>query len=100
MSVAGSSFRERIVPVQIRGTLPQPLDGIIRKTLQQALEARPEAFVIELSWPHRSDLVVHIQEPFDKRLKFNRPIESELARELYATVTEVVEADFGPVKAS
>jgi hypothetical protein len=56
--------------------------------------------VIELSWPHRSDLVVHIQEPLDKRLKFNRPIESELARELYATVTEVVEADFGPVKAS
>lgn len=88
------------MPVQIRGALPQPLDGIIRKTLQQALEGRPENFVIELSWPHRSDLVVHIQEPVDKRLKFNRPIESELARELHATIAGIVEADFGPVKTS
>jgi hypothetical protein len=88
------------VPLQIRGALPQPLDGIIRKTLQDALDARPEKFVIDLSWPHHSDLVVHIQEPLDKRLKFNRPIESELPRELYATVTEIVEAEFGPVEPS
>jgi hypothetical protein len=88
------------VPVQIRGVLQQPLDGMLRKALHQALDARPEKFVIELSWPHRSDVVVHIQEPLDKRLKFNRPIESELARELYATVTEIVEAEFGPAEAS
>lgn len=88
------------MPVQIRGTLPQPLDGMLRKALREALDARPEKFAVELSWPHHGDVVVHIQEPLDKRLKFNRPIESELARELYATVTEIVEAEFGPVKAS
>jgi hypothetical protein len=88
------------VPVQIRGVLQQPLDGILRKALHQALDARPEKFVIELSWPHHADLVVHFQEPLDKRLKFNRPVESEIARELYATVTELVDAEFGPAKAS
>ena len=88
------------MPVQIRGALPQPLDAMVRKALQQALEARPERFVVELSWPHHADLVVHIQEPLDRRLKFNRPIESELARELYATITEIVAADCGPPKIS
>ena len=88
------------MPVQISGVLQQPLDGMLRKALHQALDARPEKFVVELSWPHHSDVVVHIQEPLDKRLKFNRPIESELARELYVTVIEIVEAEFGPAKAS
>ena len=88
------------MPVQIRGALTQPLDAMVRKALQQALESRPERFVVELSWPHQADLVVHIQEPIDRRLKFNRPVESELARELYATITEIVEADFGPAKGS
>ena len=88
------------MPVQIRGALPQPIDTTVRKTLQQALEARPERFVVELSWPHQGDLVIHIQEPLDRRLKFNRPIESELARELFATITEIVEADCGPAKSS
>ena len=85
--------------VQIRGALPQPLDGTIRKALHEALDKRPEKFAVELSWPHHADLVVHIQEPLDKRLKFNRPIESEIARELHATVIEIVEGEFGPIKA-
>jgi hypothetical protein len=94
------SVRGETVPVEIRGALPQPLDATLRKALHQALDPRPEKFVVEISWPHQADVVVHIQEPLDRRLKFNRPIESELARELYATVTEVVEAEFGPVKTS
>ena len=85
------------MPVEIRGTLQPPLDGIVRKAIQHALEARPEAFVVEISCRH-SDVVVHIQKPIDKRLKFMRPMESELARELYATITEIVEGEFGRVK--
>jgi len=73
---------------------------MLRKALHEALDARPEKFVVELSWPYHADLVVHIQEPLDKRLKFNRPVESELPRELYATITELVDAELGPIKAS
>ena len=85
------------MPLEIRGALPQPLDAVIRKSLHEALNARPEAFVVEISCPH-ADVVVHLQQPLDKRLKFTRPIESELARELYATITEIVAAELGPVK--
>ena len=88
------------MPVEIRGALPQPLDGMLRKVLHEALDQRSEKFVVELSWPHLADVVVHIQEPIDKRLKFNRPIESELARELYATVTGIADAEFGSIKSS
>lgn len=87
------------MPVEIRGALSQPLDAMLRKALRQALDARPEKFVAEISSQH-SDVVVHIKEPIEKRLKFTRPMETELARELYATVTEIVDAELGPVKVS
>ncbi len=88
-----------IVPVKINGALPNSMDGAVRTVLRRALDARPEAFVVHISKPH-SDLVIHIQQPFDKKLKFSSSGESEIARELYTTVTEIAEGELGPTGAS
>ena len=85
------------MPVQITGVLPKQFDGAVRKTLHHVLHERPEEFVVEIGWPH-SELVVHIHEPFDKRLKFNGTNEVDIARELLAVVTEIVESELGPIK--
>ncbi|HEV2424594.1 MAG TPA: hypothetical protein VGZ29_07190 [Terriglobia bacterium] len=81
--------------VKIIGVLPNNTDAVVRAILRRALDSRPESFVVHISWPH-SDLVVHIQQPFDKKLKFHRPGESELGRELYTTITEIAEGELGP----
>jgi hypothetical protein len=87
------------VPVNILGDLPQPLDAIIREVLHRALDSRPQELVIEISRPH-GDVIVHVLEPFDKRLKFNHPVETEIARELSSTLTAIVDEEFGPVNVS
>jgi hypothetical protein len=89
---------EGLVPVKINGVLPKSVDGMVREVLRRALDSRPETLVVQVSWPH-ADMVVHVQQPFDKRLKFNNPAESDIARELYTTVTEIVEGELGPVPA-
>lgn len=86
------------MPVKINGVLPNTVDGVVRAVLRRALDSRPEAFVVHISWPH-SDLVVHVQQPFDKKLKFNNPGESDVARELYTTVMEIAEGELGPAPA-
>ncbi len=92
----GMKSVEGPVPVKINGVLPNSMDGVVRGVLRRALDPRPEAFVVHISRPH-SDLVVHVQQPFDKRLKFSGAGESEIARELYTTVTEIAEGELGPV---
>jgi hypothetical protein len=87
------------VPLNILGELPQPLDTIVREVLHRALDARPQEFVVEISRPH-GDVIVHVLEPFERRLKFNYPMESEIARELSSTVTAIVDEEFGPVNVS
>jgi hypothetical protein len=84
------------VSVKINGVLPRPVDAVVREVLRRVLDRRPEAFVIHISRPH-ADLVVHLQQPFDKRLKFSSAAESEIARELYTTLVEIVEGELGPV---
>ena len=78
--------------VQITGVLPRQFDAAVKEALHRALDSRPQEFVVEVSWPH-SELVVHIQSPLNKRLKFNQPIEAELVRELFSVVTEIVNAE-------
>ena len=85
--------------VKIIGVLPSTIDGVVRAVLRRALDPRPEAFVVHISWPH-SDLVVHIQQPIDKKLKFHSLGESDIARELYSTVTEIAEGELGPAPAT
>ncbi len=85
------------MPVQITGVLPKQFDDVVRKALHKALDSRPQEFVVEISWPH-AELVVHIHGPLEKRLKFNGTIETEVARELYAVVTEIVDEELGPMK--
>ncbi|MGD0693439.1 MAG: hypothetical protein ABSB82_01145 [Terriglobia bacterium] len=80
------------MPVQITGVLPKQFDAVVKEALHRALDAKPQEFVVEVSWPH-SELVVHIQSPLNKRLKFNQPAETELGRELFSVVTEIVDAE-------
>ena len=92
-------MREGNVSVEILGTLPNPLDGMIREVLHRALDLRPQSFKVHISRSH-ADVVVHIREPIEKRLKFNCPLEAEIARELYVTLTAIVEEELGPVNAA
>ena len=85
------------MPVKIAGILRSPLDAMVRRVLQETLDPRPQEFVVRLSRPH-ADVVVHIERPFDKRLKFNSPVETDVARELYTTLTAIVEEEFGPLE--
>jgi hypothetical protein len=87
----------RNVALEILGELPQPLDTVVRQVLHHALGTRPQRFVVHLSWPH-ADLIVHIQQPFDRKLKFNRPLASEIARELYTIITAIIDEECGPNK--
>lgn len=82
--------------VNILGDLQQPLDTLVRDVLHRALDSRPQQFVVEISRPH-GDVIVHILEPFERRLKFSYPVESEIARELSSTLTAIVDEEFGPV---
>jgi hypothetical protein len=70
---------------------------VVKEVLHRALDGRPQRFVVHISWPH-ADLIVHIQRPFDKKLKFNRPAEAEIARELCTTLTAIVDEECGPIK--
>jgi len=83
--------------VEIQGELPKPLEKVVKEVLHRALDPRPQGFVVHISWPH-ADLIVHIQRPFDKKLKFNRPAEGEIARELSTTLTGIVDEECGPIK--
>jgi len=90
---------EKGMPVEIRGELPRPLDGMVRQALCQALGGRPQEFVIHISRPY-AEMIVDIRKPCGKKLKFNHPQESEIARELFTTVTAIVDEEFGPIKKS
>ena len=83
------------MPVEIQGELPQPLENVVKEVLYHALDARPQRFVVHISWPH-TDLIVHIRGPFDRRLKFSRAAETEIARELYTTLSAIVDEECGP----
>ena len=85
------------MPIEILGELPQPLDLMVRKALHQLLDSRPEEFVVHISRPH-SDVIAHVQKPFDRKLKFNSPLEAEVARELLASLRELVDEKLGPIK--
>lgn len=85
------------MPVQITGVLPRQFDGVVRKVLHQILDPRPQEFLVEISWPH-AEMVVHFLAPLEKRLKFHGAVESEIARELYAVVGEIVDEEFGPTQ--
>ena len=89
-----------MVSVKITGVLPNTMDSVVRAVLRRALDSRPEPFVVHISRPHYSDLVIHIQQPFEKRLKFSSLGESDIARELFTTVTEIAEGELGPVPAN
>ncbi|HUI42872.1 MAG TPA: hypothetical protein VL523_12980 [Terriglobia bacterium] len=84
------------MPVKILGVLPEGLDGLVRKVLRQTLDARTQEFVIHISRPH-GDVVVHVREPFDKRLKFTGGAELEIARELQAILADIVDEECGSV---
>ncbi len=84
------------MPVEITGVLPQPLDKLVREVLHRALGRRPQQFVVHISRPH-GEMIVHLQRPLDRRLKFNNPTETEIARELYGVLTEITDEVFGPL---
>ena len=83
------------MPVEITGTLANSLDGIVRHVLHNILDLRSHHFVIHISQPH-TEVVVHIKEPFESRLKFNAITEEGIARELPVTVTAIVDEELGP----
>jgi hypothetical protein len=83
--------------VEIQGELPKPLEDVVKDVLHRALDPRPQRFVVHISWPH-ADLIVHIQRPFDKKLKFNRPAGGEIARELSTTLTPILDEECGPIE--
>jgi hypothetical protein len=85
--------------VEILGELPKPLDGMVREVLHRALDGRPQAFVVHISWPH-GEVIVDIRIPLGRTLKFNHPQEPEVARELYMAVTAIVDEELGPAKVS
>ncbi len=84
------------MPVEITGGVAQPLDKLVREVLHRALDGRPQRFVVHISRPH-GEVIVHVQQPVDRRLKFNNPTETEIARELYGVLTEIMDEAFGPV---
>jgi hypothetical protein len=90
-------IREGTVSVNILGGLPPPLDTIVRKVLHRELDSRPQAVVVEISRQH-GDIVVHLLEPFDKRLKFSQAAEGEIGRELSAILSDIVDEEFGPAQ--
>ena len=71
---------------------------MVREALCQALNPRPQKFVVHISWPH-GEVIVDIKSPFGRILKFNHPQEAEIARELYTTITAIADEAFGPIKA-
>ena len=83
------------MPVKVNGVLPGGLDALVRSVLRKALETRPQNFVVHLSREH-GDVIVHVREPFDKKLKFSGAAELEVARELQAILTDIVEEECGP----
>lgn len=85
------------MPVKIAGLLPGPLDQMVKSVLREALDSRPEEFVVRVSRPH-ADVIVEIQQPFERRLKFNSPVETDVARELYTAITDIADEEFGPIK--
>lgn len=85
--------------MEIQGELPKPLEKVVREVLHGALDPRPQRFIVHISWPH-TDLIVDIQRPFNRRLKFNRPAEAEIARELATALTAIVDEECGPLKAT
>ena len=85
---------EGTVSVNILGALPQPLDTIVRKVLHRELDSRPEPVVVEVSRQH-GDVVIHVLEPFDKRLKFSQAAEGEIGRELSSILADIVAEEFG-----
>lgn len=78
--------------VEIVGQLRSSLDTIVRNTLHEALDTRPARFMVHIAQPH-SELIVHIREPFDRRLKFNPVSELEVGRELYTAVTAIADEE-------
>jgi hypothetical protein len=87
----------RNVALEIQGELPKPLEEVVKGVLHRALDRRPQRFVVHISWPH-ADVIVHIQRPFNRKLKFNRPAEAEIARELYSTLSAIVDEECGPLQ--
>jgi hypothetical protein len=85
------------VPVTITGQLTKPLDAMVRKVLQRTLGPRPQEFTVHVSWPH-AEMIVQITGALDKRLKFNSPVEAEVARELQTVLSEIIEGEFGPIE--
>ena len=78
------------MPVEILGEIKSPLDTIVRDAVHRSLDTRPAKFVVHISEPH-GEVIVHIREPFDRRLKFSSVSELEIGRELYTALTEIVE---------
>jgi hypothetical protein len=76
--------------VEIVGEVTRPLDTVIKQVLHKALDSRPDSFVVHVSQPH-NELVVHIRSPVDRRLKFSPASELEIGRELYTTLTAIVD---------
>jgi FAD/FMN-containing dehydrogenase len=87
------------VSVEITGGLPQPLDKLIREVLHRAFDHRPQRVMVHVSRPH-GEVVVHVQQPFDRKLKFNNPQDTEIARELYGVLTEIMDEAFGPANSA
>lgn len=76
--------------VKISGQLENPLDVIVKQALHRALDAKPQEFRVHISRPH-SELVVTIQQPFERTLKFQPVNEAEIARELSTALTAIVD---------
>jgi hypothetical protein len=80
------------MPLEIAGELRSPLDVIVQNALHKALDAKPGNYVVHISQPH-AELIVHIREPFDRRLKFNPVSDLEVGRELYTALTAIVDEE-------
>jgi hypothetical protein len=81
--------------VEIVGELRSPLDAIVRDALHKALDTRPANFVVHIAQPH-SELIVHLRQPFERRLKFTPVSEPEVGRELYTALISIVDEELPP----
>jgi hypothetical protein len=85
--------------LEIQGQLSKPLEDVVKEVLHCALDPRPQRFLVHISRPH-ADLIVHIQRPFDRRLKFNGQAQAEIAREPDTTLSAIVDEECGPSQAT
>ncbi len=74
--------------------LESPMDKLVKDALHRALDSRVEEFVVHVFRLHQ-EVVVHIRQPFDRRLKFSAASGEEVVRELSSTIVEIADDTLG-----